>query len=194
MKKPAALEVILDEHNALSVLLQSMSLLVKQGPGNNPGAFFDGLRAMLFYIDEFPERLHHPKETDLLFPKVAALAPETREAIDKLDRDHSKGTTAVLELQHLLLGWQLMGDVRQKRFIDALTRYLAFYREHMELEEKVILPMALKVLTTVDWNDLDAAFQENRDALTGKYPAKEEYKHLFSHIARVAPAPIGMGG
>ena len=115
MKKPAALGVILDEHNALSVLLQSMSLLVKQGPGNNPGAFFDGFRAMLFYIDEFPERLHHPKETDLLFPKVAALAPETLEAIAKLDRDHSKGTAAVMELQHLLLGWQLMGDSRRKK-------------------------------------------------------------------------------
>ena len=130
----------------------------------------------------------------MLFPKVPALAPEAREAIAKLDRDHSKGTTAVLELQHLLLGWQLMGDVRQKRFIDALTRYLAFYREHMELEEMVILPTALKVLTTADWNDLDAAFQENRDALTGKYPAQEEYKQLYSHIARNAPAPIGMGG
>ena len=54
VKKPAAVEVILDEHNALSVLLQSMILLAKQGPGKNPGAFFDGLRAMLFYIDEFP--------------------------------------------------------------------------------------------------------------------------------------------
>ena len=42
MKKPAALEVILDEHNALSVLLQSMSLLVKLGPGKSPDEFFDG--------------------------------------------------------------------------------------------------------------------------------------------------------
>ena len=193
MTKPAALEVILDEHNALSVLLQSMSLLVKQGPGNTPGAFFDGLRAMLFYIDEFPERLHHPKETDFLFPKVAALAPEIRDAIAKLDRDHSKGTTAVLELQHLLLGWQLMGEVRRQKFVDALTRYLAFYREHMELDERVIIPTALKVLTDADWDDLAAAFQENRDALTGKYPAQEEYKQLFSHIARIAPAPIGTG-
>ena len=193
MKKPTALEVILDEHTALSVLLQSMNLLVKQGPGNSPGAFFDGLRAMLFYIDEFPERLHHPKETDLLFPKVAELAPETRDAIAKLDRDHSKGTAAVLELQHFLLGWQLMGDVRKQIFIDALTRYLRFYREHMELEEKVILPTALRVLSADDWNELDNAFDENRDALTGHHSVQEEYKQLFSHIARIAPAPIGLG-
>jgi hemerythrin-like domain-containing protein len=28
------------------------------------------LRSMMFHIDEFPERLHHPKETELLFPKA----------------------------------------------------------------------------------------------------------------------------
>ena len=33
---------------------------------------FSTLRAMLFYIDEFPERLHHPKESDLLFPEAGA--------------------------------------------------------------------------------------------------------------------------
>jgi hypothetical protein len=44
-------------------------------PGDEPERFFDVLRAMLFYIDEFPERLHHPKESDLLFPKLARRVP-----------------------------------------------------------------------------------------------------------------------
>ena len=33
------------------------------------------LRAMLFYVDEFPERLHHHKEDELLFPRVRARCP-----------------------------------------------------------------------------------------------------------------------
>jgi hypothetical protein len=32
---------------------------------------------MLLHIDEFPEILHHPKETELLFARVAKAAPET---------------------------------------------------------------------------------------------------------------------
>jgi hypothetical protein len=39
---------------------------------------FDVLRAMLFYIDEFPERLHHTKESELLFPKLRAACARTR--------------------------------------------------------------------------------------------------------------------
>ena len=61
-------------------MLRSIGMMVERGPGSKPQAYFDVMRAMLFYIDEFPERLHHPKETELLFPPVARLAPETREA------------------------------------------------------------------------------------------------------------------
>jgi hypothetical protein len=39
---------------------------------------FDVLRAMLFYIDEFPERLHHTKESELLFPSCANARPSSR--------------------------------------------------------------------------------------------------------------------
>jgi hypothetical protein len=31
--------------------------------------------AILFYIDEFPAKLHHPKESKLLFPRVANRDP-----------------------------------------------------------------------------------------------------------------------
>ena len=74
--KHRSLEIIRDEHSSLAAMLQSMRMLVDRGPQGNPKNFFDVLRAMLFYIDEFPERLHHPKETELLFPRVAAAAPD----------------------------------------------------------------------------------------------------------------------
>ena len=86
--KHRSLEIIRDEHSSLAAMLQSMRMLVDRGPGDDPKNFFDVLRAMLFYIDEFPERLHHPKETELLFPRVAAAAPEVGVAIARLDRDH----------------------------------------------------------------------------------------------------------
>ncbi|WP_307776803.1 hemerythrin domain-containing protein [Ottowia beijingensis] len=74
--KHRSLEIIRDEHSSLAAMLQSMRMLVDRGPGDDPKNFFDVLRAMLFYIDEFPERLHHPKETELLFP--AWLPPRPR--------------------------------------------------------------------------------------------------------------------
>ena len=188
-----SLRIIHDEHDALSAMLRSIGMMVDRGPGNDPTNFFDVLRAMLFYIDEFPERLHHTQESELLFPPVARLAPETREAIEKLEKDHQHGESAVRELQHLLLAWELIGDARRSAFDAAAKRYLAFYLEHMRLEETVILPVAQKVLSDADWEELDAAFATNCDPLTGKYPRDPVYDRLFTRIVSLAPAPIGLG-
>ena len=136
------LRTIHEEHASLAAVLQSLRLMLNQGPGDEPAAFFDVVRAMLFYIDEFPERQHHPKESQLLFPKVAERAPETAATIAKLEQDHEGGESAVRELQHLLLGWELMGEARRETFAQALERYIRFYLEHMRLEETVVLPAA----------------------------------------------------
>jgi len=189
----ASLRIIHDEHAALSAMLQSLRMMVRRGPGDGPEQFFDVLRAMLFYIDEFPERLHHTKETELLFPPVRARAPHLKDALDRLDRDHARGEAAVRELQHLLLAWELLGDSRREAFEQAVARYLDFYLEHMKLEETVILPEAEKVLSAQDWQALDEAFATNCDPLTGKYPRDPVYDRLFTRIVMRAPAPIGVG-
>jgi hemerythrin-like domain-containing protein len=188
-----SIRIIRDEHVALSAMLRSLGMMVERGPGNEPESFFDVLRAMLFYIDEFPERLHHPKESELLFPRVARLVPETREIIARLDDDHANGESGVRELQHLLLAWELVGEARRAAFDEAVKKYLDFYLEHMRLEETVILPAAQKVLNDADWEELDAAFATNCDPLTGKYPRDPAYDRLFTRIVMRAPAPIGLG-
>ena len=193
-----ALRVIREEHATLAAMLQSLMQLVRRGP-NPDGAddsarFFDVLRAMLFYIDEFPERLHHPKETELLFPRVAAAAPEVGMAVARLDHDHEYTEKSVRDIQHLLLGWELLGESRRQRFIDAFHRYVNLYLEHMRLEEQEVLPAAEKHLTEADWRELDAEFEKNCDPLTGKYKPDPVYEKLFTRIVRDAPAPIGLGG
>ena len=188
-----SIRIIHDEHSALSAMLRSLGMMVERGPGDQAEDFFDVLRAMLFYIDEFPERLHHTKQSDLLFPRVARLAPEVMETIVRLEKDHAAGESAVRELQHLLLAWELVGDARRVAFDAAVKRYLEFYLEHMRLEETVILPAAQRVLSDADWKDLDAAFATNCDPLTGKYPRDPAYDRLFTRIVMRAPAPIGLG-
>ncbi len=187
--KHASLQVIRDEHASLGAMLRSLRAQVVEGPGDSPQQYFDVLRAMLFYIDEFPERLHHTKETELLFPRVARAAPELQELIARLDRDHQQGENAVRELQHLLLAWELLGDSRMRAFGDTALRYLDFYLEHMRLEESVILPAAKKLLTEADWRELDAAFKRNMDPSGGKFPPNPAYDRLFTRIVLKTRAP-----
>ncbi len=65
MAQRIALQIIRDEHTAVAAMLRSILMMVERGPGEAAEPFFQVLRAMLFYIDEFPERRHHPNESDL---------------------------------------------------------------------------------------------------------------------------------
>src|SRR5690606_10305416 len=99
-------------------MLRSLTMMIGHGPGDAPERFFEVLRAMLFYIDEFPERRHHPKESDLLFPRLARAAPALMPVIERLEAEHMRGEGKVRELQHLLLAWELIGESRRNAFCD----------------------------------------------------------------------------
>jgi hemerythrin-like domain-containing protein len=191
--KKRSLHIIRDEHASLAAMLLAMVQLVERGPLEDAPNFFHVMRSMLFYIDEFPERLHHPKESNLLFPKLVKRAPEVMGAIDRLERDHIRSEKAVRELLHLLLAWELLGNARRADFVSALGPYAESYLDHMRLEETVILPAAERALSDEDWTALDNAFEQNADPLTGKHAPGQLYEKLFSQIVSIAPAPIGLG-
>jgi hemerythrin-like domain-containing protein len=191
--RAAALEVIRDEHQALAAMLRSLKMLLAQARREEALPDFEVLRAMLFYVDEFPERLHHTKESELLFPLMRERAPELAPLLARLDGDHARGEAAIREVEHALLAFEVMGESRRDAFEQAVDRYVTAYLEHMALEEADILPAAQRSFTPADWVELDAAFAANRDPLTGHEPA-DEYRALFHTIVHNAPAPIGLGG
>ena len=186
-----AAQIIYEEHAAVGAVLRSLLAMIREGPDTKPERFFDVLRAMLFYIDEFPEWRHHPKESNLLFPMLARARPDLMPVIHRLEGDHMAGEGKVRELQHLLLAWELLGDSRREAFENQAREYVHFYLEHMRTEETELLPAAQADLSADDWAGLDAAFAMERDPLGGG-PGDRQYDRLFSRIVLTAPAPIGV--
>lgn len=184
--------ILCAEHEALASMLRSIPLLLDLHRRQASLPDFAALRAMLFYVDEFPEKRHHPKESKLLFPKLRARTPLSRDLLDRLDEDHARGERNVRDLQHALLAFEMMGATRREVFEHAAQRYVDAYLKHMALEEKEIFPLAEKVLDERDWAELDEAFEANRDPLLG-HPPDAEYEALFSRIVNIVPAPVGLG-
>ena len=188
----AATRIIREEHAALAAMLRSIVLLLDQHRRNRTQPDFRALRAMLFYVDEFPEKRHHRKESELLFPKLRARTPLSRAQLDRLDADHACGEHQIRELEHALLAFEMLGESRRVAFEEAAHRYVDFYLAHMAMEEREILPLAESVLTSEDWIELDEAFEANRDPLTG-HPPEPDYQALFTRIVGLVPAPLGLG-
>ena len=169
-------------------MLRSILLLLSQHRRQGTMPDFAVLRAMLFYMDEFPEQRHHLKESSLLFPKLRSRSAEAEHVLERLDQEHARGEAAIRELEHALLAFEMMGEARREAFEQAMQRYADFYFQHMAVEEKQVLPLAERVLLPQDWAELDAAFAANRDPLTGHEP-EDDYRDLFRRIVNALPAP-----
>jgi hemerythrin-like domain-containing protein len=194
----ASLAIIRREHRALSAMLRSIVLLLDGHHRRGTLPDFAALRAMMFYVDEFPEKLHHPKESRLLFPKLRGRDAHVDAVLDRLERDHGRGERAIRDLEHALLGFEMMAETEEREarratFEAAMRAHVEFSLEHMRTEEAEVLPLAEGLLGADDWAALDAAFLANRDPLTGAEPSAA-YRPLFEKILRSLPESGGIAG
>jgi len=166
-------------------------LMLAQARASHGSPDFSALRAMLFYVDEFPEKRHHRKESELLFPRLRARTPLARDLLDQLDDEHERGHARIRDIEHALTEYEMLGPARAADFDRALRRYVDFYLAHMALEEDEIFPLAERHLTDEDWRQLDAELAGEPDPLTGRSP-DEEYRVLFDRIVGLVPAPFGL--
>ena len=187
---PVTIDVIHREHQAIASVLHAFRAIVA---GIREGRFeadFQLLSAMIEYITEVPEKIHHPKEDYYLFAKLAERSPAARPLIDELEKQHRDGYAMTKELEHALVHFQGRGPSAFPEFDAMVDRYLAFSWKHLNLEEAELMPLARKSLSEEDWAEVDAAFSANYDPWSGP---ENEYAALFTKIVSLAPAPIGVG-
>lgn len=156
-----ATTVIRNEHRSLASVIRVMLNVVESS--TEPSEKGQWLRAALFYIEHFPERLHHPKEEKTLFRLLRARTSEADAILDDLVQQHRNGTTDLLALREALKEFVVGATEGSNNFRLVLQAFAASQWRHMEIEEKLIMPMAEKYLTVADWSDIAMAFESHAD-------------------------------
>ncbi len=195
MRQPAthqATRIVQEEHDRLSAVIQGMLHYVRAIKNGAKTPDLKVFRAMLFYICEYPEKVHHPKEDNYFFALLRKRTDVVNDTLAELESQHAGGDALVRELEHALTRYELQGDVAFPAFNELAERYGKFYFHHMRLEEDQIIPAADKFLTAEDWQVVDAAFATNQDPLAGT-TEREAFDKLFALIVNITPAPIGLG-
>ena len=80
--------IIRDEHRSLAAVIHGLEYLVRDARDSAKPPSFPLLRAMLHYINAFPEKLHHPKEDAYLFRKLRRARRSSTTTLDELERQH----------------------------------------------------------------------------------------------------------
>jgi hemerythrin-like domain-containing protein len=188
----SALSIIHDEHRSLAAVVHGLRYLVRESRKRNTSPDFRVLWAMISYLEEFPEKLHHPKESAYLFARLRQRTHEADTVLAELERQHAKGTQHVRDLEHALGHYEadIPGGLGQ--FSAAVEKFADEILKHMAFEESTLIPLARKHLTAEDWVEIGAAFSENGDPRFDA-AADHECRDLFSRIVNLAPPPIGVG-
>lgn len=180
-----ATSIILKEHQQLTAATGGMLQFVRREKNDAmPG--FVVFRSLLYYIREYPERIHHPKEEQYLFTRIRARTDEIDNVLDDLALQHAESEAKIEDLEHALTRYELGEDTALQDLRVLVECYASFCANHRRIEEEIVLPVALRVLTAEDWTEIDAAFGANRDPFEG-IPLEEDLDKLFHMILNIIP-------
>ena len=176
------------EHALLARIIAAMQAWVVQfrEPGIDADPALFG--AMLLYVEEVPDRVHHPQEDAVLFPALTKLAG-AQEIIAELQREHASGDDRLKSL-HRAYDDFLAGSTNAiNRLSGEVDDFAEFYWAHMRKEEQSLLPLAAAGLTPSQWEDVDKAFVAVNDPLFGS-ELSETYRRLYDNIAARLSEPL----
>jgi len=185
-----AIGIIRDEHRSLAAVMHAWMEALAEARRAATAADPALMRAIVRYLQQFPVRLHHPKEDEHLFARLRERTTSCDAELDELHRQHERDTLLVDALSQRVDALESSdGQARiaaTRALEDEVARYARFLWDHLGREEGVILPAAHRHLLPGDWAQIDAAFAANRDPLAGG--ADKEFRQLFSRIVNHAAA------
>jgi hemerythrin-like domain-containing protein len=171
--------VLRREHGNITKLLNALErqIAVFDRAGEPAYDIIDGV---IDYLLSYPDLYHHPKE-ELVFAKLRERDPAAIETVGDLKLEHEQLASRAREfaagvrtaLERAAPPRGSLGQWTQN-FIDLQMR-------HLEQEERVFFPAALKALTSEDWAELEAKMTDEDDPLFGGNVG-ERYKALHREI------------
>lgn len=185
-----AVGIIRDEHRSLAAVMHAWKTALANARSAGQAADPGSMRAIVRYVQQFPLKLHHPKEEQYLFRRLRERTTSCNAELDELERQHGRDAELVANLAQEVEALAAAGapdrPAATRALEDAVNRYSAFLWDHLGREEALILPAAQRHLLPEDWAAIDAAFLENRDPNFGD--DDKTYRRLFSRIVNLLPA------
>jgi hemerythrin-like domain-containing protein len=155
--------------------------------GQHPN--YELMRDAVYYLHHFADRFHHPRE-DVAFSRLVVRDAALKLAINRLLQEHRvisvAGDALLKHLQNILDD----AVVERATVESAAATYLVYYRHHLAMEEKHVLPLAEKLLKPDDWAAVAAAVPAGPDPLFGD-DIVARYRELRTQILREAEENAG---
>lgn len=185
MGHSAAVQLIHAEHRTIAAVMHGLLDFTARVRCGRPLPDIKPVRAMLYYLDVFPDQFHHPKEDRYLFARLRRRTREADEVLDRLEEEHAHGSQQIRELAQASIRLEFGAPRYLETFVSKVDAYAVVQLRHMGLEEDIVLPCAERELTASDWEAINAAFNGRVDPLLG-VDVKKGFDELYARVVNLA--------
>ena len=187
--RDGAIAILKAEHRTLGSVMHLLQQLLEKISKRYTDPDFGLLATIVYYIDVFPERVHHPKEDEHLFKRLRSRTSHADALLDELQAHHVRSAQLINYIEQTFVHYHGGAPDGFKQFYDAVNAYAGLLWDHMEQEENRMLPLAEKYLQKSDWQAIDAAFRANNDPL-GNVHMPQEFRKLKQRIFNLLPRKL----
>jgi hemerythrin-like domain-containing protein len=157
------IEILLDEHRNIEKLLQVLEQeLAVFDHSESPD--YEILQAIIDYFTDYPESYHHPKE-DLVFAKLKLRDPAAATRIGDMESEHRAETTRLHRFAQAVEDILAGREYPRQSFHNLVLEFIGHQRQHMQKEEQLLFPAAVKALQADDWAEIDLRLNDGNDPL-----------------------------
>lgn len=150
---PKPIDVLMDEHRLIEQVLgslESCALAVDGGVAVERPLVAD----YAGFFRGFADVCHHGKEEDILFQRMIERGfPVEGGPLAVMLHEHTEGRARVSALSQIGQGEGPVADAERRTLLTNANEFVPLLRQHILKEDRILYPMALRLLTD---NELDA--------------------------------------
>ncbi|MGA1978531.1 MAG: hemerythrin domain-containing protein [Bacteroidales bacterium] len=171
------------EHKAIREMLKIMTIIsgkIMQGSSADPAE----IDTIVSFLRTFADKCHHGKEENVLFPAMVAKGiPAEQGPVAVMLYEHKIGRGLIEAISSYTLEFRKNNHESARLIADSMTKYAVLLEDHIKKEENVLFPLADKILSKSESDEVAEKFQKIEEDVVGN-GVHEQYHELLNSLKR----------
>lgn len=178
---PKIIEILLQEHQNIEKLLLVLEHELEIFD-RSERADYEILQTIIHYFRDYPASCHHPRE-EMIFEKLKARDPVAAKGFGDVEADHELEARRLRSFERAVDAVLADQEFLRENFHLAVHDFVEHQRRHLEKEERLLFPAAVKALRPEDWVEIDGRLDDRKDPLFNSV-VDERFHNLQRTILR----------
>ena len=168
---PKIIDLLLEEHQNIEKLLLVLEHeLAIFDRGGRPD--YEILQTIIQYFQDYPERCHHAKE-EMIFEKLKARDAVAAKRFGDAEAEHEVESRRLRSFARAVESVLADQEFLRESFHLAVHDFIEHQRQHLQKEERLLFPAAIKALRREDWAAIGARLDNRKDSLVQRRGRRE---------------------